>query len=212
MFCLCSNLLWRKGKVRKKGEFKGKKKKQPWKTIQKAHQEWLEMVELDTKESRMSTDETIALQQHSSQSASEYGILEVRIGVTSDISNHAFGIGISLNQGDQGPHRGWALRAKSSGSILVDEAIALKLAMCKTATTQAREVQFQVQNPQILNNIRTNRVSEIRLATVVDDILQLSQLFHMCSFCLVRKDKTQLSYKLSIHALGIIFDEEHWFP
>ncbi|XP_071904274.1 uncharacterized protein [Coffea arabica] len=114
-------------KARNEMEFNGKKK-QPWKTIQKAQQERLEMVELDTKESWMSTKETAALH-HTSR---------------------------SLTQGDQGPHQGWALRARSSGSTLVDEANALKLAMCKTATTQSREVQFQVQNPQILNHIRTN--------------------------------------------------------
>ena len=94
----------------------------------------------------------------------------------------------------------------------MDEAIALKLAMCKAAAELLTEVLFQVQSPQLLNYICTNKVSDIRLATVVDDIIQLRDLFHMCSFCLVRKDKTQLSSKLSIHALGIILDEELWFP
>lgn len=132
------------------------------------------------------------------------------------MNNHNMSIGIVINQPDQRLHRGWALRARSSGSALLDEASALKLAMCKIASmpvrTHIREVQFQVQNPQLLSQIRTNSVGDIRLATVVDDIVHLRELFPMCSFCLIKKDKTQLSSKLSIHALGIIFDEEHWFP
>nr|XP_027101745.1 uncharacterized protein LOC113722690 [Coffea arabica] len=208
---LSVHILWQIWKARNELEFNGKKK-EPWKTIQKAHQEWLEMVELDIKETRKSTEETSVLHQQIPQLDSEHGTVEVRIGVTSDMANHGLGIGISLRQGDQGFHRGWAIRARSSGSNLVDEAIALKLAMCKAAAELLTEVLFQVQSPQLLNFICTNRVSDIRLATVVDDIIQLRDLFHMCSFCLVRNDKTQLSSKLSIHALGIILDEELWFP
>ena len=94
----------------------------------------------------------------------------------------------------------------------MDEAIALKLAMCKAVNMQHRAVQFQVQNQKLLNHIRTKQVRDIRLATVVDDIVQLRLLFHMCSFCLVQNDKNQLSSKLSTYALGIIFDEELLFP
>ncbi|XP_071940383.1 uncharacterized protein [Coffea arabica] len=206
------HILWQIWKDRNEMEFNGKKN-QPWRTIQKAHQEWLELGDIDTKETRMNTDETEALRHHSQQLGSEYGTLKLRIGFTTDLTKLCLGIGISLTEGDQGLKIGWALRARSLGSNLVDEeAVALKMAMCKAVTMQYREVQFQVQNQQLLNHIRTQKVSDIRLVTVVDDIVQLRVLFYMCSFCLVKHDKNQLSSKLSMYALGMTLEEEHWFP
>ncbi|XP_027121672.1 uncharacterized protein [Coffea arabica] len=212
---LSVNILWQIWKARNEMEFNGKEK-QPSKIVQRAHQEWLELVELDTKECGMSTNETATLHAPIPQLHSAFGTLEVTVGATSTMNNHNMGIGIVIKQPDQRLHRGWALRARSSGSSLLDDANALKLAMCKIGSMPVRthisEVQFQVQNPQLLSQIRTNSVGDIRLATVVDDIVHLRELFPLCSFCLIKKDKTQLSSKLSIHALGIIFDEEHWFP
>ena len=101
-------------------EFNGKKN-QPWRTIQKAHQEWLELGDIDTKETRMNTDKTAALRHHSQQLGSEYGTLKLRIGFTTDLTKLCLGIGISLTEGDQGLKIGWALRARSLGSNMVDE-------------------------------------------------------------------------------------------
>ena len=126
-------------------EFNGKKY-QPWKTIQKAQGDWLEFGEIDNKETRMSTEETAALRQNTQQLGPEYGVVKLRIGTTREMDKSSLGIGISLTEGDQGPKRGWALRESSSGSQLVDEAVALKLAMCKATNLQHRNMQFQVQN------------------------------------------------------------------
>ena len=54
--------------------------------------------------------------------------------------------------------------------------------------------------------------SDIRVATPVEDIVQLKGLFHMCSFCLPHSDKNHLSSRISIYALGITIDEELSFP
>ena len=208
---LTVHILWQIWKERNEVEFNGKKYR-PWRTIQKAMKEWLEFGEIDKMETRMSTNETEALQLHHQQLRSEFGSLIFSIGITRDKNQPWLGIGICLTEADQGSKRGWALRETSSGSVLLDEAIALKLAMCKAANMQHRAVQFQVQNQKLLNHIRTKQVRDIRLATIVDDIVQLRLLFHMCSFCLVQNDKNQLSSKLSTYALGIIFDEELLFP
>ncbi|XP_071928132.1 uncharacterized protein [Coffea arabica] len=64
------------------------------------------------------------------------------IGITRDKNQLWLGIGICLTEADQGSKRGWALRETSSGSVLLDEAIALKLAMCKATNMQHRAVQF----------------------------------------------------------------------
>lgn len=95
---------------------------------------------------------------------------------------------------------------------MVHEAVALKLAMSKATTLQQRKVEFQVQNKQLLNHIRAQKASDIRIAMLVEDIGQLKGLFHMCSFCLANSDNNHLISRISIYALGIALDEELSFP
>nr|XP_027060751.1 uncharacterized protein LOC113687311 [Coffea arabica] len=208
---LTVNILWQIWKARNDWEFKGEYH-QPWKTIKKAQEEWLEFEEATNKETRMSTGET-SLDNHDDQQLEpEGGTVIMRVAATSYTDKPALGIGITLAEGNQEPKIGWALRERSSGVQLVDEAVALKLAMCKATTLQQRKVQFQVLNKQLLNLIRSQKASDIRVATMVEDIVQLKGMFHMCSFCLVNSGNNHLSSRISLYALGITIDEELWFP
>ena len=69
-----------------------------------------------------------------------------------------------------------------------------------------------MKNRQLLNHIRTQKASDSRIATLVEDIVLLKGLFHMCSFCLANSDKNYLSSSISMYALGITIDEELMFP
>ena len=60
---LSVHILWQIWKDRNEVEFNGKKN-QPWRTIQKAQEDWLEFGEIDKRETRMSTEETEALHQN----------------------------------------------------------------------------------------------------------------------------------------------------
>ena len=71
---LSVHILWQIWKDRNEVEFNGKKS-HPWKTIQKAHQEWLELGEIDRNGISMSTDETEALHQPIQQLNPEHGCL-----------------------------------------------------------------------------------------------------------------------------------------
>ena len=106
----------------------------------------------------------------------------MRVAATSYTDKPVLGIGITLAEGNQEPKIGWALRERSSGVQLVDETVALKLAMCKATTLQQRKVQFQVLNKQLLNHIRSQKASDIRVATLVEDIVQLKGLFICAPF------------------------------
>ncbi|XP_027170518.1 uncharacterized protein LOC113774181 [Coffea eugenioides] len=208
---LTVNILWQIWKARNDWEFKGEYH-QPWRTIKKAQEEWLEFEEATNKETRMSTGET-SLDNHDDQQLEpEGGTVIMRVAATSYTDKPVLGIGITLAEGNQEPKIGWALRERSSGVQLVDEAVALKLAMCKATTLQQRKVQFQVLNKQLLNHIRSQKASDIRIATLVEDIVQLKGLFHMCSFCLVNSGNNHLSSRISLYALGITIDEELLFP
>ena len=48
---------------------------------------------------------------------------------------------------------------------------------------------------------------DITMATLVEDIINLTLLFHMCTFCPISEDTNHVSYKLSLYALGTIKDE-----
>lgn len=56
------------------------------------------------------------------------------------------------------------------------------------------------------------KLKDIRMATLVDDIKHLRLLFQKCSFCLVDNDVCHVSSGISKYALGILQDEEVQIP
>ncbi|XP_027098791.1 uncharacterized protein [Coffea arabica] len=208
---LTVNILWQIWKARNDMEFTGKVH-QPWKIIKRAQEEWLQFDEVAKKEARMSTGETSTHNNEDQHLEPDEGTVKMIVEATRQTDKPILGIGITAAERNQEPMIGWALKERSSGVQLLDDAVALKLAMCKANTLHQRNVQFQVKNRQLLNHIRTQKASDSRIATLVEDIVQLKRLFHMCSFCLASSDKNYLSSRISMYALGITIDEELVFP
>ena len=92
----------------------------------------------------MSTIETLTQLQNHQQLGLEEETVKLRVVVTRQKDNPILGIGITTTDDNQESMIGWTLRERSSGSQIVDEALALKLTISKATTFQQRKVQFQV--------------------------------------------------------------------
>ncbi|XP_027156460.1 uncharacterized protein LOC113757300 [Coffea eugenioides] len=163
---LTANILWLLWKSRNAREFNAKQR-QPWKTVQKAHEEW---------------------------------------------ANSQLGIGITCAGNFQHQCQGWALHERSAGHQLIDGLEAVKLLLSKAAVHQFENIEVQLDNKQVFHLIQNAKTQDMRLTTLLEDILTLKALFQMCSFCLVDGDNNHLSNRISAYALNISQDEEFEIP
>ena len=64
-------------------------------------------------------------------------------------------------------------------------------------------------------NFETNKISATldgKMATVIEDIQSLKRLFQICSFCLVMRDKNDISERINSNILDILLDEQWITP
>lgn len=96
------------------------------------------------------------------------------------------GIGIVAVRGNDQVLATWAVKEYSTGNILMDTAVAIKLAMIKAREQQWRRIQVAITQRQLLKMIETKRATDIRLHSHIEDIYDLSSMFVECSFVLAR--------------------------
>ncbi|XP_027174751.1 uncharacterized protein LOC113774410 [Coffea eugenioides] len=205
---LTVNILWQLWKSRNEWEFNNKQR-HALTTTQKAQEEWLEFCEAYKDKEQLSTAETAAnqIQRIEVENAE---MIQVKIAALRRPNSKEVGIGVTAMTEGKVVVAAWAMHERSYNCPQLDEAEAIKLAMCKLAVKGWRIVIIQSCNKQLIQQICSGRASNIKLYTLVDDILSLKALFHMCSFCAISKVDNQISIRVGDYALGIIHDEE-WF-
>ena len=88
-----------------------------------------------------------------------------------------------------------------------DQAEAVRLALLKAANQGWRRITVELDNQRLVEDIMESRYSNWRVATLIEDIKSICNLFHQCSFSFAVSGKVD-SIKLSMHALNIWVDEE----
>lgn len=83
---------------------------------------------------RMSTAETVELPAVIQQQQDKE-ILTIRIAVQHQLGKGNLGIGVAVTDDNNSFVIGWAMNEKSSGSKSLDEAIAVRLALCKAVSS-----------------------------------------------------------------------------
>ena len=122
------------------------------------------------------------------------------------------GIGIVAVRGNDQVLATWAVKEYSTGNILMDTAVAIKLAMIKAREQQWRRIQVAITQRQLLKMIETKRATDIRFHSHLEHIYDLSSMFMECSFVLAREEVRNSLANLSFYALSIYFDEEWLNP
>lgn len=104
---------------------------------------------------------------------------------------------------------GWKLRERASGNQLQQCAEGVKLALIKAAEQGWRLFSIEIPDTNLLQQILGGRiVVDLLLATLVNDIRELSTMYYKCSFCLGKSNRNDLSSLFSAQALSICSDVE----
>ncbi|XP_027118787.1 uncharacterized protein [Coffea arabica] len=208
---LTANILWHIWKSRNAREFDDKQR-QPWKTVQKAQEEWFEFKEANEIPSTRSTEETRTRQSQVQLQEQGHNTVTLRLAIQERKVTSQLGIGIICTGNFQHQAQGWALHERSSGNHLIDELQAVKLLLSKATVYQFENIQVQLDNKRVFHLIQNAKTLDMRVTSLLEDILTLKALFRMCSFCLVDGDNNHLTNRISAYALNIIQDEEFVIP
>ncbi|XP_027157270.1 uncharacterized protein LOC113774079 [Coffea eugenioides] len=203
---LTVNILWQVWKSRNELEFNNKQR-HAMTTILKAQEEWIEFCEAYKDKEQMITEETTANQTQRIE-VENAEVIKVKIATLRRSNSKEIGIGVTaMTEGDV-VVAAWAIHERSYNCPQLDEAEAIKIAMSKLAINGWRKIIIQSCNKQLLQQIHSGSASNIKLHTLVEDILSLKTLFHMCSFCVISKSVNHISIRVSDYALDILHDEE----
>ncbi|XP_027177880.1 uncharacterized protein LOC113777029 [Coffea eugenioides] len=209
---LTANILWQVWKERNKREFEKSDIVTPFKTIARAHKDWMEQLQEEVTKVEKSTEETVPRQDLQDQNYTNEGPVIMEIETTKEKGQHNVGIGITVKEYAWNRMTGWIMNEISLGNKVLDDALALKLALCKAMHRNWSKVKLKFCNKELWRQIKQQSPANIKMAIVLEDISKLQSLFCMCSFDLCRQEHMLVSKKLSDDALGVIVDEERLFP
>ncbi|CDP14470.1 unnamed protein product [Coffea canephora] len=205
---LTAIILWQLWKERNSKEFENKTSCSPARTIGKAQKEWLEQEEFTKGKTRLSIRETTCNKEEQHQGCNEEGTIKLEMAITSQNGQTSLGIGVTATKHPSLRLAEWALKERSKGDKVIDEAMAVHLVLCKAFEHQWSRITIQFQSQDLMRQIKYNSPSNSRLATLIEDILSMQKLFRLCLFSLANENSIKRSRDLSSHAFGILVDEE----
>nr|XP_027086592.1 uncharacterized protein LOC113708329 [Coffea arabica] len=182
---LTVNILWQIWKAR--NDFVFQKNRRPAsKIIHQAQEEWLEMQRIQHSKDQMSIPKTTEAVVQQAVTTSTESPITICLAFDTQRKASQMGIGIVAVRGNDQVLATWAVKEYSTGNILMDTAVAIKLAMIKAREQQWRRIQVAITQRQLLKMIETKRATDIRLHSHIEDIYDLSSMFVECSFVLAR--------------------------
>ncbi|XP_027181659.1 uncharacterized protein LOC113780035 [Coffea eugenioides] len=202
---LTANILWQLWKRRNEWQFNAKHR-HPWKTIQKAQQEWQELKAVQSKQEIFTEDAVIADEEEDLEEARRNEI-QIRISTKVQDQTNRVGMGIFASTFNNQWVAAWALIDRKTMNQMQSTAEAVKMAIIKARHQQWKEIVVHIPCPQLLKMIKERMAKDIKMATLIDDINDLRSLFQKCSFCLDRSLDSRCEV-ISDYALGIFQDEE----
>ncbi|XP_027155078.1 uncharacterized protein LOC113755222 [Coffea eugenioides] len=201
--------LWQQKKARNEREF-NQKEREPHKIIQKAMKEWMEFDEANKgKVNRKNTQRT-EVQKCTEQLQGQREIqasLMIKVHTHQDARQKMVGIGVSATDSLGRLQACWAMRERMSAEPIQDQAGAVRLALLNAISQGWRNIRVELENRVLVECIKNTRTSYHLMATLIEDIQCISNLFQNCSFSFVSSGFVGC-IKLSMHALNICVDEE----
>ncbi|XP_027109391.2 uncharacterized protein [Coffea arabica] len=208
--CLTVDILWHIWKSRNEAEFESKDR-HPMEVVRNAVNDWEEYHQCLQVQQRMSISETEIA---NDPGELDRNILSIHVNVGQHMEGHNMGIGITATNGNNQIGAAWILRERSTGSVVLDNLVAIQLALCKLKEHGWQHIQVQTSCNQTLKVINCQAPTNICIAGHLECINDLSLMFRTCSFVSQPSNGSTntLSYKLSKQAMHIYFDEEFFDP
>ncbi|XP_027169409.1 uncharacterized protein LOC113769134 [Coffea eugenioides] len=210
---LAVDIFWHIWKAKNEAKFEGKDR-HPMEVVRKAVDDWEEYHKCQQAEQRMSISETETANEQEDRREPEGNMLIIRVNVGQHIEGQNMGIGITTTNALNQIGVAWMLKERSTGSAVLDNLVAIQLALCKLKERGWQNIQIQTSCKQILNMIICQVPSNMRIAAHLEYVNDLSSMFRTCSFDSQpgNGSTNTLRYKLSKQAMHIYFDEEFFDP
>ncbi|XP_071903090.1 uncharacterized protein [Coffea arabica] len=206
---LTINILWQIWKARNEREFECKEK-EPHRVIQKAVKGWTEFEEANKgKENRKNTQGTEFLEcaEQDQRQSENQARLMIKVHTHQDRRQQMVGIGVTVTDLAGCLQASWALRERMLGDTKQDLAGAVRLALLNAINQGWTSIKVELEDSELVECIKHTRTNNQQLATLVEDIHSISNLFQKCTFSFVESGFVG-SIKLSMYALKIFVDEE----
>nr|XP_027090514.1 beta-D-glucosyl crocetin beta-1,6-glucosyltransferase-like [Coffea arabica] len=159
-------------------------------------QEWMEHQAAMEGNRKESISETIGALDEPELNTCDEECIDVQVAITIKKERQVVGIGVMTTDINGQEKALWAMRERSAGHWLLDYAEALKLAMAKARAQQWSRIKVGITYQQLLRQLRSGRVKDIRLLAQVEEIDRISSMFVQCSFYLIpdeQKDRRPLA-------------------
>ncbi|XP_027090263.2 uncharacterized protein [Coffea arabica] len=200
---LTVKILWQIWKARNEAEFE-ENDRHPMEVIRKAIKDWEEYHQSQQIEHQMSISETEIAQDEEERVGEDDNLLNISVEVGQHVEGQNMGIGVTAENNLCQKCAAWILKERSTGSVVLDNFLAIKLALCKLKEKGWQYIKIQTPCTQVLNMIRYQASSNLRLATHLEDIKDLCSMFRNCSFDSLPVEMNRLSGKLSRLAMHIL--------
>ena len=134
--------------------------------------------------------------------------MQLRIATKWNKASKSIGYGIVAADCRGQDVMGWKMRERESSNQVQHEAEGVKWALIKATEQGWRLVCIGVPNMDLLQQIQGTKTVGLWLATLIEDIRELSKMFYKCSFCIGKYRRNDLSCLFSAQALSNYFDVE----
>ena len=131
-------------------------------------------------------------------------LLNISVEVGQHVEGQNMGIGVAAQNNWNQKCEAWILNERSTGSAVQDNLLAIKLALYKLKEKGWQHIKIRTSCIQVLNIIRYQAFSNLKLATHLEDIKDLCSMFRKCSFDRLPGDRDRLSAKLSRLAILLL--------
>ena len=140
-------------KDRNKKEFESLTRSTPLRTVERAHKEWLEQVEVEKSKGRKSTEETVHMHEQHNQGNEAEGTIVMDLATATMKGLNNLGIGVTVRTSSSTKIAEWKLKERSLGNKVLDAAQAVKLLLCKAVQYQWSRIRLNLDNKEPLKQI-----------------------------------------------------------
>nr|XP_027082185.1 uncharacterized protein LOC113704482 [Coffea arabica]XP_027082186.1 uncharacterized protein LOC113704484 [Coffea arabica] len=210
---LTVDILWQIWKARNTVEFEDKER-HPMKVITKVVMEWEEYLKSQQPEQQVSISETDIADVQEQRVVEDTNTLTISVHVGQHLEGLNMGIGITAENRLHQLSAVWLMKERSTGSPILDNLVAIRLALCKLMERGCFSIKLQTPSLQVYKLLNGQVSCNMLLAAHIQYITDLSLMFTICSFDFQSANHSIncLSHKLSKQAMHLHFDEEFFDP
>ncbi|KAL3525074.1 hypothetical protein ACH5RR_013446 [Cinchona calisaya] len=127
-------------------------------------------------------------------------LIKINIGLSKNNLMRRTGIGLIAKNSSVELQTVWGLNEDAKDNLELEATKAIRLALIKAIQKGWMTVQIELENKGFVDRLLMQNFKHVVAAVLLEDILALKYLFHVCSFCYVDGRSNVLSNKVVVFA------------